>query len=190
MLRLPKALIHYRELAIALVREYENHVRLGLLADPEERLYTVGPYQPSGYVHKNFDRSAHPYYDSKAFVSTEGGEMAKALDKPPYTWARNKDRLDYGIPLPLKNANSATFYPDSLWWVNGTVWANDPTEKHLLDEKIRSKLLTVPEPLRIALVPRGKRDVAFKKIAEDGWTLVRLRSGTRHPSRSTVWRIC
>jgi type III restriction enzyme len=176
-----KALTHYRELAIELVREYENHVRLGLLADPEERLYTVGPYQPSGSVHKNFDHSAHPYYDAKAFVSTEEGEMAKALDKLPYTWARNKDRLDYGIPLPQKSASSATFYPDFLWWVNGSVWAIDPTGKHLLDEKIRSKLLTVPEPLRIALVTRGKRDESFKKIAEDGWTLVRLRLGNAAP---------
>ncbi len=109
-----KALAHYRELALDLVREYENHVRLGLLADPEEQSFVVGPYQPSGSVLKEFQRSAHPYYDSKAFANNDESDMAKALDKFSYTWARNKDRLDYGIPLPLKSASSATFYPDFL----------------------------------------------------------------------------
>ena len=175
-----KALTHYRELALHIVREYENHVRLGLLADPQEMYYTVGPYQPSGSVHKDFERSGHPYYDSKAFNLDEL-EMAKALDKFEYTWVRSKDRLDYGIPLPLKSASSATFYPDFLWWVNGTVWAIDPTGKHILDEKIRSKLLAVPEPLKIALVTRGKLDTSFKRIGEDGWTLVRLRMGNAAP---------
>lgn len=176
-----KALLHYRELALDLVREYENHVRLGLLADPEEQYYTVGPYQPSGGVHKEFQHSAHPYYDSKAFANNDEGDMAKALDKFDYIWARNKDRLDYGIPLPLKSASSSTFYPDFLWWVNGKVWAIDPTGKHILDEKIRTKLLAVPEPLQIALVTRGKLDIGFKKISEDGWTLVRLRLGNAAP---------
>jgi type III restriction enzyme len=65
--------------------------------------------------------------------------------------------------------------------VNGTVWALDPTGKFILDDKIRSKLLAVPDPLKIALVTRGKLDVGFKKIADDGWTLVRLRLGNAAP---------
>jgi type III restriction enzyme len=176
-----KALLHYRGLALDLVREYENHVRLALLADPEEQSYTVKPYQPSGAIHKDFQHSAHPYYDSKAFANNDESDMAKALDKFEHAWARNKDRLDYGIPLPLKSASSSTFYPDFLWWVNGTVWAIDPTGKHILDEKIRTKLLSVPHPLRIALVTRGKLDTTFKRIGEDGWTLVRLRLGNASP---------
>lgn len=155
-----KALTHYRDLALDIVREYENHVRLGLLADPHERFYTVGPYQPSGTVMKEFTAAVHPRYDAKAF-SPDELEMAKAFDKYPHPWARNKDRLDYGIPLPMKSASSSTFYPDFLWWVNGTVWAIDPTGKHILDEKIRGKLLAVPEPLKIALVTRGRLDVHF-----------------------------
>jgi hypothetical protein len=61
----------------------------------------------SPVVHKNFDHSGHPHYDSKAFNNDEL-DFAKALDKFPYTWIRNKDRVDYGIPLPLKTS-SATF---------------------------------------------------------------------------------
>lgn len=175
-----KALVHYRELAIELVAAYENHVRLASLADPDEQDYTVGPYQPSGAAQKPFDHAAHPHYDAKAFNPDEL-EMAKALDKFEHAWARNKDRVDYGIPLPVKSGSSSTFYPDFLWWVNDTVWAIDPTGKHILDEKIRAKLLNVPDPLRIALVTRGRLDASFKKVGEDGWSLVRLRLGNPAP---------
>lgn len=175
-----KALVYYRELAIALVAEYENHVRLGMLDDLNEQDYTVASYQPSSAVRKVFERAAHPYYDAKAFNLDELA-MAKALDKFEYPWVRNKDRLDHGIPLPVRSASSSTFYPDFLWWVNGTVWALDPTGKHILDEKIRTKLLMVPEPLRIALVARGRLDASFRKVGEDGWSLVRFRFGNAAP---------
>jgi type III restriction enzyme len=175
-----KALTHYRDLAVEIVREYENHVRLCLLADPDQRQYSVGCFQPSGSVHKEFEHSAHAYYDTKAFNQDEL-ECAKALDKFSHVWVRNKDRLDYGIPLPLKSATSSTFYPDFLWWVNGTVWALDPTGQHLFNEKIRTKLLAVPAPLKIALVVRGKLDTMYRRVAEEGWTLVRLRLGNASP---------
>lgn len=174
------ALEHYKQVALELVTEYENHVCLGLLADPDERLYTVGAYQPSGPVMRDFSSSGHAKYDTKSFNSDEL-ELAKALDKFDLTWVRNKDRLDYGIPLPLKSANSSTFYPDFLWWVNGTVWAIDPTGKHILNDKIRSKLLSVPGPLKIAPVTRGTLDGGFKWVAEEGWTLVRIRMGNPAP---------
>jgi type III restriction enzyme len=74
-----KALEHYRELARAVVQEYENHVRLTELADPENRDYVVGPYQPSSGVEKPFRFAAHPRYDTKAFRNDEL-EVAKALD--------------------------------------------------------------------------------------------------------------
>jgi type III restriction enzyme len=61
------------------------------------------------------------------------------------------------------------------------VWAIDPTGKFLLEDKIRTKLLTVPEPLRIALITRGKLDLSYKRIDDNGWTLVRRRLGTAAP---------
>jgi type III restriction enzyme len=176
-----KALDYYRDLAQLAVQEYENHVRLSKLADQDEELYTVGPYQPSGTVTKIFDHAGHPCYDAKAFRPDEL-EVAKALDKySEHVWVRNKDRLDYGIPLPIKSGSSSTFYPDYLWWVKGTVWAIDPTGKFILMEKVRTKLLTLPSPLRIALLTRGQLTPSYNSNGDTGWSLVRFRIGNAAP---------
>src|SRR5690349_20621562 len=66
-----KALEHYRELALEIVGEYENHVRLGLLADLDEHDYIVSEYQPSSATQKAFEHSAHAYYDLKSFNPDE-----------------------------------------------------------------------------------------------------------------------
>ena len=151
-----KALEHYRELSNLVVQEYENHVRLCQLSDPDKENYVVDPYQPSGTVEKPFTNAGHAFYDSKAFKGDEY-EVAKALDKhASHVWVRNKDRLDYGIPLPVKSGSSSTFYPDFLWWVKNTVWAIDPTGKYILMEKVRTKLMNVPSPLKIALITSGQ----------------------------------
>lgn len=176
-----KALEHYREVAQSVVQDYENHVRLSVLADPEEESYIVGAYQPSGSVEKPFLHAGHPYYDATAFRPDEL-EAAKALDRfSNYVWVRNKDRLDYGIPLPVKSGSSSTFYPDFLWWVKGTVWALDPTGKFILSEKIRTKLLSVPPPLRIALLTKGQLSSSYATTADRGWSLVRFRLGNAAP---------
>jgi type III restriction enzyme len=175
-----KALEHYREVAQSVVEDYENHVRLCLLVDPEEQLYTVNAYQPSGTVEKTFDHAGHPYYDSNAFRADEL-DVAKGLDRFEYVWVRNKDRLDYGIPLPVKSGSSSTFYPDFLWWVKGTVWALDPTGKFILSEKIRTKLLTVPEPLRIGLLTKGQLNPNYATVGSAGWSVVRFRHGNLRP---------
>jgi len=176
-----KALDHYRDLAVDVVREYENHVQLQELADPELAEYIVGQYQPSGSVPKQFKCAGQDHYDTKAFTPDEL-EMAKALDKfHEYVWVRNKDRIGYGIPLPIKSGSSSTFYPDFLWWVKTTTWAIDPTGKHILEEKIRTKLLAVPVPLRIALITRKKLDSNYKEVSNDGWSLLRFRVGNLAP---------
>jgi type III restriction enzyme len=176
-----KALDYYRDLAHLAVQEYENHVRLSKLADQDEELYTVASYQPSGTGQKPFDNAGHPWYDGKAFRPDEL-EVAKALDKyNEYVWVRNKDRLDYGIPLPIKSGSSSTFYPDFLWWVKGTVWAIDPTGKFILMEKVRTKLLTLPAPLRIALLTRGQLTPSYNTNGDTGWSLVRFRTGNAAP---------
>jgi type III restriction enzyme len=175
-----KALDHYRELAHLVVQEYESHVRLSKLADPDEEFYTVGPYQPSSSVAKPFSNAGHPHYDARAFRGDEL-DVAKALDKyPEHLWVRNKDRLDYGIPLPVKSGSSSTFYPDFLWWVKGTVWAIDPTGKFILVEKVRTKLLNVPSP-KIALLTRGHLSSIYTSAGDSGWSLVRFRTGNAAP---------
>ena len=176
-----KALDYYRDLAYSVVQEYENHVRLSELADPDQGLYTVDPYQPSGTVDKPFKHAGHTHYDSKAFRPDEL-DVAKALDKyRQFVWVRNKDRLDYGIPLPVKSGSSSVFYPDFLWWVKDTVWAIDPTGKFILMEKVRTKLLTLPPPLRIALLTRGHLNPSYSNTSETGWCLLRFRTGNAAP---------
>lgn len=175
-----KALEHYREVAQSVVQDYENHVRLSQLADAEDEFYAVGSYQPSGSVEKPFDNAGHPFYDANAFRGDELA-VAKAIDKFGYAWVRNKDRLDYGIPLPIKSGSSSTFYPDFLWWVKKTVWALDPTGQFILNEKVRAKLLTVPAPLKIALLTKGQLNPNYTHLTEAGWALVRFRFGNAAP---------
>ena len=174
------ALDHYRQVAVDIVREYENHVKLTQLVDPENHDYVVGPYQPSGNVKKPFTNAGHSYYDSKAFNNDEI-EFAKALDRLKHVWVRNKDRVDDGIPLPIKSGSSSQFFPDFIWRVKKTIWALDTTGKFILDEKVRTKLLTVPPPLRIGLVVRGRLDGNYKMVSDDGWTVLRFRVGNAAP---------
>ena len=179
------ALNYYRDLAGDVVTEYETRVRLGLFVDPDEGEYVVGPYQPSDDTRKSFTRAGHPYYDLKAFNEDER-ELARALDKfDDFIWVRNKERLDSDIPLPVKSGSSSRFFPDFLWWVKGSIWAIDPTGKFILEEKVRSKLLQVPPPLKIALVTRGKHQ-GSKELSEGGWTLMRHRLGNLSPETFEV----
>ena len=176
-----KALEHFREVAQSVVQDYENHVRLSELADPDDRLFVVGSYQPSGSIERSFGNAGHPHYDTNAFREDEL-DGAKARDKfEDHVWVRNKDRLDYGIPLPIKSGSSSNFYPDFLWWVKDTVWAIDPTGKFILDEKIRTKLLTVPAPLRIALLTKGQLSPSYRQTGDTGWSLLRFRLGNAAP---------
>jgi type III restriction enzyme len=152
-----------------------------VLADPERRDYVVDPYQPSSGVEKPFQHAAHEHYDTKPFREDEL-RVANALDKyEDYVWVRNKDRLHYGIPLPIKRGTSSVFYPDFLWFVKNTVWAIDPTGKFILLEKVRTKLMSVPPPLRIALITHVKLNSQYTQLPDDGWSLLRFRTGNAAP---------
>ena len=178
-----QALDHYRDVAAAVVTEYENRVKLEQLddPDPEHNEYVVDAYQPDSESKRPFNHAGHPYYDSKSFNSGEL-EMARALDKyDQFVWVRNKPKVGYDIPLPIKSGSSNAFYPDFLWWVNDSIWAIDPTGKFLVEEKLRTKLLMLPQPLRIALVAPEKLDQNYKKLVEPGWTLLRFRNGNVLP---------
>lgn len=61
------------------------------------------------------------------------------------------------------------------------MWLLDPTGKHILNEKIRGKLLGVPALLKIALISRGKLDSNFTPKVDEGWTLLRFRIGNILP---------
>ena len=170
-----KALHHYSELASKVVQEYENHVQLQLRKDfdPGDGWYQVKSYQPSNSIKREFENAAHPYYDSRAFANEDEYTVARALDKfSGSVWIRNRDRVGYGIPLPIKSESSSTFYPDFLWWVNETIWAIDPTGSFLMNEKIHKKLLYIPPPIKVALINHRKQTKN-----DDSWILVYHRWG-------------
>lgn len=71
------------------------------------------------------------------------------------------------------------FFPDFLWWPNGPdgdAWAIDTTGQHLLQEKIRGKLVALGEP-RMVLVVRGHADLNRERVTgADGWSAVIART--------------
>ena len=104
----------------------------------------------------------------KAFRGDEL-EVAKSLDRhTKYVWVRNKDRLDYGIALPVKSGSSSTFYPDFLWWVKKTVWAIYLTRELHSQRKDSDEAFVLSPPLKVALLTRGKLNANYSSKAEEG----------------------
>lgn len=107
--------------------------------------------------------------------------MAPPLDAfAKGVWARNPSRgAGYGLPLPIKVGDSSAFYPDFLWWVGESCFAIDPTGRHILEDKVRAKLLDVGNP-KVILVTRGKVASDWTRSEDtEGWTMVRPRSGRK-----------
>ena len=81
----------------------------------------------------------------------------------------------------MKSGTSNTFYPDFLWWIDDTCYAIDPTGAHILNEKVRGKLLAIANP-KIVLITRGRVSRDFSSVEpDDGWSTVRPLAG-RAPS--------
>lgn len=62
----------------------------------------------------------------------------------------------------------------TLLWLDADCWAIDTTGPHLLDEKVRGKLLTLQTP-KLALAVRGTVDLGSgsgSRKGKDGWSLV------------------
>jgi type III restriction enzyme len=121
-----------------------------------------------------FQRAAHRDY-SKADFNTDELDFARAIDRVKgVIWTRNpaNESQGLGIPLPKKVGDSSTFYPDFLIWKKDVCWAVDTTGRHLLDEKIRGKLVELGTP-RIALAVRGTVDLGSgSREGKEGWSLV------------------
>ncbi|MGT2464147.1 hypothetical protein [Sinomonas atrocyanea] len=164
------------ERAAGVVQAFEASVELVPVQIYGEEVWSPGPHLPTQDKFHVFSNAIHAKYSQNAFSPSEL-EFARALDSLNVgVWMRNPSRGDgYGIQLPIKVGDSNTFYPDFLWWVNGTCFAIDPTGAHILQDKVRSKLLGIDEP-RIALVTQG-RILADWSGKEDtvGFTVVRPR---------------
>jgi type III restriction enzyme len=161
-------------LAGAIVEYFETRVDYQDDPDPDRRTWTVDDYRPRGQELLDFQHAAHPQY-ARADFNQDELAFVRALDRiVNATWTRNPATAaqGYGIPLPKKVGDSSTFYPDFLVWVAGACWAIDTTGRHLLDEKVRGKLITLGTP-RMALVVRGAVDLGSgAREGKDGWSVV------------------
>jgi type III restriction enzyme len=163
-----------QRLAAEVVEYFEDRVGYQLDPDPDRGEWVVGEYRPRGKEMIEFDRAAHDSYSVADFNNDERA-FARALDRiPGVVWARNASTAatGYGIPLPRKVGDSSTFYPDFILAKKGVVWAIDTTGRHLLDAKVRGKLIALESP-RIALVVRGEVDLGTgAREGKTGWTLL------------------
>ena len=174
------------ERADAVVDAFESTVELVPNKIHGEETWHPQAQMPTVDKYYQFEHAVHAKYAQNQF-NEEELEFARALDSTGRgVWMRNPDRGGgYGIQLPIKTGTSSTFYPDFLWWVADICIAIDPTGKHILEEKVRGKLLTIEVP-RIALLTRGRVATDFGSVSDaDGYTLVRPRK-TRSPAPEYV----
>lgn len=144
------------ERAAGVIQAFESSVELVPVQIHGEETWAPGPHLPTHDKFHSFTNALHAKYAQNSLSPSEL-ECAKALDGLNMgVWMRNPSRGDgYGIQLPIKVGDSNTFYPDFLWWVNGECFAIDPTGAHILEGKVRSKLLSIDAP-KIAIVTPGR----------------------------------
>jgi len=170
------------ERAEAIVDAFESTVELVPNRIHGEETWEPSAYSPTVDKYYSFDNAAHSKYAQNQFRPEEL-EFAKALDKfGRGVWMRNPPRGDgYGIQLPVKVGTSGTFYPDFIWWIDGACFAMDPTGQHILDAKVRGKLLTIDVP-KIALITRGRVSSDFQIDLRLGWVHARPPAQDSRPS--------
>ena len=160
---------------------YEDRVGYDKNADPDLESWTVPEHRPRTSEMLAFSNAAHARYSRGNFNQDEL-PFAQALDAfGRGVWVRNPDSgsQGYHVPLPFKVGDSLRFFPDFLWWpdgADGNAWAIDTTGRHLLQEKIRGKLVALGEP-KMALVVRGHADLDRERVTgSDGWSAVIART--------------
>lgn len=163
------------ERAAGVIDQFERSVQLVINKISGEETWHIPPHQPASDEYMPAKKAAHAKYSLQGLINPDEKEFAQVLDSlNAGTWFHNPPRPPgYGIQLPVKVGSSNTFYPDFLWWVGDSVYAFDPTGAHILNEKVRGKLLTLDEP-KIALFTRGRVAKGFTGLEnEDGWTMTR-----------------
>jgi len=163
-----------QRLAAEIVDYFEDRVGYQPDPDPDRTTWRVGEYRPRSGEMIEFHRAAHAHYAASDFNPDELA-FARTLDRVSgVLWMRNpvNASLGFGIPLPKKVGDSSTFYPDFIVKKKGEIWAIDTTGRHLLDAKVRGKLIALGTP-RMALVVRGEVDLGSgAREGKSGWSLV------------------
>jgi type III restriction enzyme len=169
-----QAQIELTTLAANIVDYFEDRVEYQDDPDPDRATWKIDEYRPRTEEMIPFDHAAHDQYSKTDFNQDEVA-FVRAIDRiKGVVWTRNPttDAQGFGIPLPKKVGDSSTFYPDFLLWKKDVCWAVDTTGRHLLDEKVRGKLVVLESP-RMALVIRGIVDLdSGSREGKQGWSLV------------------
>ena len=164
-------------LAVEYVTGFEARVTYAQEPDSVHDTWRPKPLDVTRPATLVFVRSVHPAYpDAPSYLNTPERAMAAALDATGAGWwvrnAPTRALGGYGVPMPVQVAGSQTFFPDFLWWVDETCFAIDTTGVHLLDAKVRGKLLALTNP-KIVLVTAGRVSANLDTLEErTGWTLV------------------
>lgn len=165
---------------------YENLVTFDVDPDPELATWTASEHRPRNSEMVSFTNAAHEYYSRGNFNLDEIAFAQALASDGRGVWLRNADSgsLGYSIPLPFKVGDSLRFFPDFLWWPNGPsgkALAIDTTGRHLINEKIRGKLVALDQP-KVALVVRGDVDLEHEQVTKASvWTAVMARPGIPRP---------
>ena len=160
---------------------YEDRVTYDSDPDPDLATWNAGPHRPRTAEMVVFPHAAHLSY-SRGNFNNEEYAFALALEGLGQgVWLRNSDSgTGYQIPLPFKVGDSLRFFPDFLWWPFGPdreALAIDTTGRHLIQEKIRGKLVGFNSPLMV-LVVRGTMDLTREQsVGTAGWSSVIGRPG-------------
>lgn len=162
---------------------YEDRVTYDNDPDPDLAMWTAVAHRPRTSEYVTFTNAAHERYSRGNFNKDEliFAQTLDGLNRG--IWLRNGDAGDgYQVPLPFKVGDSLRFFPDFVWWPSGEdgeAWALDTTGRHLIQEKIRGKLVGLGTP-RMALVVRGQMDLDKERsIGVTGWSAVIGRPGLK-----------
>jgi type III restriction enzyme len=174
------------QLANEVADHYENLVSFDVDPDPDLATWVASEHRPRNSDTVSFANAAHEFYSRGNFNQDELAFAQALASDGRGVWLRNADSgaLGYSIPLPFKVGDSLRFFPDFLWWPNGQegkALAIDTTGRHLINEKIRGKLVALDQP-RVALVVRGDVDLDHEQVTKsNGWTAVMARPGVPRP---------
>ena len=162
-----------RNAADQLVGIYLDHTRL---VCESENPHEVGPVLVNSDKLVRFKNSLHDGYSD---LNPGEEQIAHALDKTGFVWARNPSAGGFSIPL-LDRGRTRNFYPDFLVWKDETVFAIDPKGEPYLATDAGRKLLSISDD-------SGKKLVLVRLVTEGKWNSDTLRPAT--PEGYTAWTL-
>ena len=156
-------------LAEQVVDTYVKNVRL---SQRKDNPYKVGAITARPGETATFENAAHAGYSG--LRASNELPFAKALDVTGMIWARNPDRVGYGIPL-ITPGPTRNFYPDFLVWTPQRVVCIDTKGQHLVMETAARKLLKINYPgtgprLDVQFVTPGRYSDTLEQRDSEGFS--------------------